>query len=104
MEKAVVGTRLAFEGLMEGSGEFGFVAENADEFAERTCALLRNADLARSVGQRARRLVQSEFSWDAFASFYEHIYTVTLGLKSPTRLDQSNLEGTPEGEKTVQEY
>jgi glycosyltransferase involved in cell wall biosynthesis len=89
MEKPVVGTRLAFEGLTNGTAEFGFMADNADDFAQRVCALLRDSGFANTMGQRAREFVKSQFSWEAFATFYEKIYEEILGEIQPIRRGES---------------
>jgi glycosyltransferase involved in cell wall biosynthesis len=82
MEKPVVGTQLAFEGLTSTDGTVCFMADNAEDFATRICLLLENGDLARRMGAQARRLVVSNFSWDAFGQFYEKIYTQILEPKA----------------------
>ena len=95
MEKPVVGTALAFEGLMEGAGKFGFVAETADEFAEHIGVLLKDSDLAAEIGRRARRFVHSEFSWESFASFYEQVYREILATKRPIAPCPPDFEAAP---------
>ncbi len=78
MERPVVGTRLAFEGLTDKDGIVCLRAEDAESFAKRTCELLENEDLARNMGRQARQLVLSSFSWDAFGELYERIYRSVL--------------------------
>ena len=82
MEKAVVGTQLALEGLAKSNGELCFITDDEEEFATRTCELLENKDLAVSVGARARRHVRAEFSWEAFAEHYDKIYAAILPATS----------------------
>jgi polysaccharide biosynthesis protein PslH len=82
MERPVVGTRLAFEGLTSTDGTVCLMAEDADAFATRTCDLLENAALTRRMGVQARQLVLSSFSWEAFGEFYERMYTQILEPKT----------------------
>jgi glycosyltransferase involved in cell wall biosynthesis len=79
MAKPVVGTALSFEGFDDVEGQLGYVADTAEQFATRTCELLGAPDLARSMGERARRLVEQRYSWEAFAQFYDAVYAGILG-------------------------
>ena len=79
MQKPVVGTRLAFEGLTDQDGEVCRMAEDPETFADRVCELLQNTELANQMGVRARQLVLSNFSWEAFADLYVRIYQEMLG-------------------------
>ena len=81
MERPVVGTLLAFEGLMSGDGTISFMADDAERFATRTCQLLENRELSRRMGRQARELVLTSFSWDAFGELYEIVYREVLGTK-----------------------
>jgi GT2 family glycosyltransferase/glycosyltransferase involved in cell wall biosynthesis len=85
MEKPVVGTGLAFEALQASDGNTCFVADNSETFAARVCQLLQDGDLAARMGQQARDLVLSTFSWDAFGEVYDKIYRDILGTKSSPR-------------------
>jgi glycosyltransferase involved in cell wall biosynthesis len=79
MERPVVGTGLAFEGLRPREGETCFIANDAEAFARRTCELLENRELARRMGRLARQVVLDSFSWDAFGELYENVYSTILG-------------------------
>lgn len=79
MQKPVVGTSLSFEGLITGSGEFGYIGDETEQFADGMKRLLSDPELARSMGQRARRFVQQNFSWETFADTYDRIYSEVLG-------------------------
>lgn len=85
MEKAVVGTSLAFEALQASDGETCFVADDSDTFAARVQQLLEDEDLATRIGRSARELVLSTFSWDAFGDLYDRIYREILGTGSRSR-------------------
>ena len=81
MEKPVVGTRLAFQGLTNSDGTVCLMADDPECFAARTCELLENRELARNMGRQARQLVLCAFSWDAFGELYERIYRDVLSPK-----------------------
>jgi glycosyltransferase involved in cell wall biosynthesis len=78
MQKPVVGTRLAFAGLTGQDGEVCRMAEDPATFADSVCELLENTGLANQMGVRARQLVLSRFSWEAFADLYDRIYQELL--------------------------
>jgi glycosyltransferase involved in cell wall biosynthesis len=81
MQKPVVGTSDSFEGLASESGDAACIADDAAQFGERICDLLKNPELARSMGQQARRHVEANFSWDAFADVYDRIYSEIVDRK-----------------------
>ena len=83
MQKPVVGTRLAFEGLTDCDGEVCRMAEDPETFANHICELLENTELSRRMGTAARQLVVSKFSWEAFVSLYDRIYEEILGPAIP---------------------
>ena len=64
MALPVVATSVGAQGLNVRSGQHLYVAETADEFAVRTVELLRDRELAASMGAASRRLVESQYSWD----------------------------------------
>lgn len=78
MQKAVVGTPLAFEGLTDQDGEICRMAEGEESFANRVCELFEQPKLASHVGVRAREFVLSRFSWENFACLYDRIYEKVL--------------------------
>jgi glycosyltransferase involved in cell wall biosynthesis len=94
MERPVVGTRLAFEGLTSKDGTICFMADDAETFAARACELLENKALAGRMGRQARQLVLTSFSWDAFAELYDIVYRQVL----ETKRQHGVLETSPEAE------
>jgi GT2 family glycosyltransferase/glycosyltransferase involved in cell wall biosynthesis/SAM-dependent methyltransferase len=74
MGKPVVGTKLAFSGLVDGDGQVCFMANDPEEFASRVCRLLEEEDLARRMGLQGRQLAISSFAWEAFGQLYDSIY------------------------------
>jgi len=85
MEKPVVGTRLAFQGLTPSDGTICLIADDSETFAARTCELLENRELARNMGRQARQVVVSSFTWDAFGEQYDRIYRTILEPRDESR-------------------
>jgi glycosyltransferase involved in cell wall biosynthesis len=75
MERAVVSTSLGVEGLPVRSGHHAVVADDPDEFAAAVVRLLRQPEERERMGQRARRLVEDRYTWEACASRYDDLYT-----------------------------
>jgi polysaccharide biosynthesis protein PslH len=72
MEKAVVSTTVGAEGLPVSDGEELLLADTPGEFAAAVVRVLRDAGLARSLGQRAAATVRERFGWRGVAdSFLE---------------------------------
>jgi glycosyltransferase involved in cell wall biosynthesis len=85
MEKPVVGTHLAFQGLTASDGTICLMADNSETFAARVCELLDNRELARNMGRQARQVVLSSFTWDAFGEQYDRIYRTILETRDESR-------------------
>jgi len=47
---------------------------NASEIVEKVNYLLKNDDLRRKMGERARKIVEKKFSWETIAQKFERIY------------------------------
>ncbi len=78
MEKPVVATSLACFGIPFVDGETGFIADDAETFAQRICQLLQDEQLCRRMGRTGRRVVESHFSWDKLADLHNKIYEQIL--------------------------
>ena len=83
MEKPVVGTSLAFEGLGADT-ELCLGADDPDSFAARIQQLFIDRQLVKNLGQKARRRVMRDFSWESLATFYEGIYSKILDSSGTT--------------------
>lgn len=60
-------------------GEFGLLAsDRPDDLARQVLTLLRNSVLREEMGQRARRLAETEFSWDQIGGKLEQFYQWVL--------------------------
>jgi sugar transferase (PEP-CTERM/EpsH1 system associated) len=65
MGKAIVSTRIGAEGLPVVSGEHICLADEAEEFAGQTIALLKQPERRAGLGEAARTLVERSYSWDS---------------------------------------
>jgi polysaccharide biosynthesis protein PslH len=72
MEKAVVSTTVGAEGLPVRDGEELLLADTPAEFAAAVVRVLKDAELARRLGQRAAATVRERYGWRTVAdSFLE---------------------------------
>ena len=73
--RATVATSLACQGIRAVHGENILVADDPEEFALWTLALLRNRDVCRTLGRNGRETVERHYEWDLLgdqmARFYE---------------------------------
>jgi GT2 family glycosyltransferase/glycosyltransferase involved in cell wall biosynthesis len=73
--RATVATSLACQGIRAVHGENILVADDPEEFALWTLALLRNRDVCRTLGRNGRETVERYYEWDLLgdqmARFYE---------------------------------
>jgi glycosyltransferase involved in cell wall biosynthesis len=108
MAKAVVATGVAVEGLATRSSDFCVIADNEQEFTHQICELLENSQLAQNIGEQARRCVEENFSWEAFAEVYNGIYQRTADAKhaspsAPSSAQIASVDTVPSTHK-VQEH
>jgi polysaccharide biosynthesis protein PslH len=84
MGKAVVSTTLGAEGLPVTHGKNILIADDPREFADAVVRILRDRQLAASLGRAARALVEEQFTWEAAASQFERILEKTVdGFRNP---------------------
>jgi len=75
MSKCVIGTRysfLAIEGIKPWKN--AVIARNENEFITAITSLLDNKALRESIGNNARKLVESSYTWERIAMKYEETY------------------------------
>jgi glycosyltransferase involved in cell wall biosynthesis len=74
--KAVVATTTAAEGIEVTRGENILIADDPGEFAKNVLYLLRDGEIARKMGEKARKLMETKYSWDIISKniyrTYEH--------------------------------
>jgi len=66
----VVSTTIGCEGLDVEDGKHLFIADAADEFAEKVLLLLVNKEKRQQIINNARRLVETHYNWDILANKY----------------------------------
>jgi len=74
MKKPVVSTSVGAEGLETSHGENIIIADNPQDFANKTVDLLRDLKLRKKIIQGGRRLVESKYSWEACIQKLETVY------------------------------
>ncbi|MBI4302329.1 MAG: glycosyltransferase family 4 protein [Chloroflexi bacterium] len=91
----VIGTEVA--GLPEviQDGETGFIVPSGqpEVLKERIACLLKNPEVARKMGQRARDVVQERFTWDAVAQRCLEAYSGRMARNHGILIDAKAKEG-----------
>ncbi len=80
--KPVLGTNIGGipEIIQEDSGML-FEIRNVNEIKEKMLKLLRDDKMRRRMGEKARKRVETNFTWDLSAKGYEELYSEVLGEK-----------------------
>jgi sugar transferase (PEP-CTERM/EpsH1 system associated) len=73
MKKAILSTSIGAEGLPVTHGEDLLIADQPEVFAEQAIRLLREPALRQRLGDAARTLVASRFTWDAAAARFADV-------------------------------
>lgn len=73
MGKAVVSTTIGAEGLPVTHGQNIVLADEPEDFARQVVRLLRAPPERSALGQAARQLVESKYSWSAVAARFEEV-------------------------------
>ncbi len=72
--KPVVATTVAAEGIDVAPGENILIADVPEEFAKKVLYLLRNEEIAKQMGEKARELIERKYSWDLIAENIHRVY------------------------------
>jgi polysaccharide biosynthesis protein PslH len=82
LEKPVVSTPIGAQGIYYTDGEDILIASHPGSFAEKVCDLLGDPAKAQRQGERARRLVEKNYSLgvvlDKWERLYEHLLTIGI--------------------------
>jgi glycosyltransferase involved in cell wall biosynthesis len=79
MEKAVVGTWMSFLGIPGNKPmESVVVARDENDFLSKIIYLLENEDERKRIGRNARKLIESEYTWEKNIPKYEKMYKDTV--------------------------
>jgi glycosyltransferase involved in cell wall biosynthesis len=75
MQKPVIASKVSGIQDVVLDGENGFLAdpENVNEWIEKLETILTYENIAKKVGQNARRTVEEKFEWNCLAKQYEEI-------------------------------
>jgi glycosyltransferase involved in cell wall biosynthesis len=63
MGKPVVASQCAAEGIDAINGEHFVIAESVDDEAQLTCELLQDSERAERLGEQAKQLIHTQYSW-----------------------------------------
>ena len=73
--RPVVSTTIGCEGLDVVDGQHLLIADNTDQFTEKTERLLTDRQLYKSISDNGRRLVEATYGWDKIADRLMEVYT-----------------------------
>jgi polysaccharide biosynthesis protein PslH len=76
--RPVVSTSKGCEGLDVVDGEHLAIADDPEEFAQKTIQLLKDSALHSKISRQARRLVEDRYSWDVIATQLSDFYVAQL--------------------------
>ena len=78
MGKAIVSTSIGCEGIQVSNEKNIVISDSPADFAEETVYLLKNPDKRKSLGNSARNLVESTYSWKKIGLHLQGIYENTV--------------------------
>jgi len=70
----IVGTRLAVEGINIRNGKEAFIAQTADDLAEKTLEVLKNPKVGQNLADAAYQLVSRKYSWEKISDKLDRVY------------------------------
>jgi sugar transferase (PEP-CTERM/EpsH1 system associated) len=76
--RPVVSTTIGCEGLEVVDGEHLLIADDPQQFAEKTCQLLTDKALYCHIAENARQLVTRKYDWDMIAQRQLDVYSKAL--------------------------
>ena len=87
MEKAVVATRLACDGIEVEHNKNILIADTPESFAQCVIELLKNPELRNRLGKNGREMAIRKYTWTYVASLFDNVYR-KMCLPSPSSLTQ----------------
>jgi sugar transferase (PEP-CTERM/EpsH1 system associated) len=72
--KPVVATTAAAEGIDVTPEENILIADDPEEFAKKILNLLKNEEMRREMGEKARELIERKYSWDVISESIHRTY------------------------------
>ncbi len=70
----IVGTNLAIEGINIVNGKEAYVAESAQELAQKTVTVLKNPQIGSKLSEAAYHLVANSYSWKKISDRLDKVY------------------------------
>jgi glycosyltransferase involved in cell wall biosynthesis len=95
MSKAIISTSIGAEGIEYSAGEDILIADEDSDFAEQVVTLLANQNRRTLLGQSARKLVESKYSWPNLAKQLENVYSAAVA-KRTVSYEQNNMSHNEE--------
>ena len=95
--RAVVASSLACQGIQARHGENVMVADNPQDFAMWTIALLSHPEFCRELGIRARQLAQSEYDWKILGRQLIQLYREMTGTETSPQRTSTGSDLNPNG-------
>jgi glycosyltransferase involved in cell wall biosynthesis len=77
--KAVVTTSVGSEGNFAQNENELLIADTAEDFADSIARLFADETLRKSLGRRARELVETRYSWPKVGQAFEQLYLSVIG-------------------------
>lgn len=93
--KAVVSTSIGAEGNLARNENEILLADDAADFAAAVVRVLKNPDLAMSLGRNARQLAEKEYAWTNVAAQFEDTYRQAM-KKKPQRKNHEDTKKKPQ--------
>jgi glycosyltransferase involved in cell wall biosynthesis len=86
MEKPIISTTIGAEGLPVKDGEELLLADEPESFAAAVVRVLKDETFARSLSQRAARVVRERFGWDKVSETFAAICEGAIKIKGAGRI------------------
>ena len=84
--KAIVGTKIAFEGIGGIDGYHYLSAEKPEEFAKNIIEILKNKKLMERIGNNARKLAVEKYSWENIVEKLKNKYFAIIDKNDSKKL------------------
>jgi len=81
MGKAIISTSIGAEGIDVTDGRDIYLADTAEEFAQKIIELLNDEDKRRRLGEEGLKLVKEKYQWEHVAEQIEEEYKKILKEK-----------------------
>ena len=72
--KPVITTTVGAEGIEITENENIMIADDPQQFAEKTIYLLENPDVAKKMGQKGRKLIEEKYDWNIIEKQMNEVY------------------------------